>query len=77
MKQGGFNLAPAQLFGKPGDLLDPRLGQVEGPVDKVKKRFAAEIGNSRLVCPYNTPPRPVPQPGGAGEGAQIFKRWRL
>ncbi len=77
MEQGGFDLAPAQLFGKCRDLLNPGLSQVKGPVDQVKKRFAAEIGNSRRVRPYDAPPRPVPQPGRAGEGAQIFKRWRL
>ena len=77
MEKRRFDLAAAQALRKPHDPLNARFRIVKGPVNEVKKRLSAEIGNPGRIRPNYAPPRPVPQPSGFGQVTQILERWRL
>jgi len=55
-----FDLAPGKGAGHGGNALDTRLAEIEGPVEQVKQRLAAEIGNASRIGPDDSGSPAIP-----------------
>jgi len=58
--QGLLHLAAPQGFDQCRRPFDAGFGEIEGPVDQVKERFATEINQTGRIGPNDTGPRSVP-----------------
>ena len=69
-----LHLAAVQAARQVHQRLDARFLLVEGAVDQVEKRGAAEKGDAGRVGPDDARPSGVPQPGGFRHVPQVFQR---
>ena len=74
MQEGGFRVAPVEGARQRHDPGDAGLLKVERPVQKVKKRLAAEKRDAGRVGPDDARARRVPKPGRFGHVPQVIQR---